>query len=29
MGIFKGRQQVPFNYSAWGYTRYNGTIGLQ
>lgn len=26
MGIFKGRQQVPFNYSAWGYTRYNGTV---
>lgn len=26
MGIFKGRQQVPFDYSAWGNTRYNGTV---
>lgn len=24
MGIFKGRQQIPFYYSAWGYTRGNG-----
>ena len=24
MAIFIGRQQVPFNYSCWGYTRGNG-----